>query len=212
MLFRSGFTVPSDRLARSSDEAVSAASEIGYPVVMKIVSPDIIHKSDAGGVKVGLNGPSQVRDAYELMMMRIKQREPEARLQGVLIQEMVTEGWEIIVGMTRDPQFGPMLMFGLGGIYVEVLRDVSFQLAPITAEEALEMLVGTKTYKLLRGVRGEKSVDMSLVAECVQRISQLSMDFPQIQEMDINPLKISTAKAQATAVDARIRVSAKTDS
>ncbi len=206
-----GFTVPSDRLARSSDEAVSAASEIGYPVVMKIVSPDIIHKSDAGGVKVGLNGPSQVRDAYELMMMRIKQREPEARLQGVLIQEMVTEGWEIIVGMTRDPQFGPMLMFGLGGIYVEVLRDVSFQLAPITAEEALEMLVGTKTYKLLRGVRGEKSVDMSLVAECVQRISQLSMDFPQIQEMDINPLKISTAKAQATAVDARIRVSAKTD-
>ena len=206
-----GFTVPMDRLARSADEAISFSSEIGYPVVMKIVSPDIIHKSDAGGVKVGLSGPSQVRDAYELMMMRIKEREPEARLQGVLIQEMVTEGWEIIVGMTRDPQFGPMLMFGLGGIYVEVLRDVSFQLAPITAEEALEMLVGTKTYKLLKGVRGEKSVDMALVAECVQRISQLSMDFPQIQEMDINPLKISTARAQATAVDARIRVSAKTN-
>ena len=201
-----GFTVPRDRLARTADEAISAASEIGYPVVMKIVSPDIVHKSDVGGVKVGLNGPSQVRDAFELMMMRIREREPEARLQGVLLQEMVTEGWEIIVGMTRDPQFGPMLMFGLGGIYVEVLRDVSFQLAPITGDEALEMLVGTKTYKLLKGVRGEKSVDMTLVAECVQRISQLSMDFPQIMEMDINPLKVSTARAMATAVDARVRI------
>jgi acetyltransferase len=203
-----GFTVPQAKLARTADEAVSAASVIGYPIVMKIVSPDIVHKSDVGGVKVGLTGPSQVRDAYELMMMRIHEREPNARLQGVLIQEMITEGREIIVGMTRDPQFGPMLMFGLGGIYVEVLRDVSFQLAPITAEEALEMLVGTKTYKLLQGVRGEKSVDMQLVAECIQRISQLSMDFPQIEEMDINPLKISAEGASAVAVDARIRISA----
>ena len=199
-----GFTIPQSKLARSSDEAISAASIIGYPVVMKVVSPDIIHKSDIGGVKIGLTGPSQVKDTYELMMMRIREREPSARLQGVLIQEMVAEGREIIVGMTRDPQFGPMLMFGLGGIYVEVLRDVSFQLAPITSDEALEMLLGTKTYKLLQGVRGEKSVDMQLVAECIQRISQLSMDFPQIKEMDINPLKISSEGA--TAVDARIRI------
>ena len=201
-----GFTVPQAKLARTADEAVSAASVIGYPIVMKIVSPDIVHKSDVGGVKIGLTGPSQVRDAYELMMMRIHEREPNARLQGMLIQEMITEGREIIVGMTRDLQFGPMLMFGLGGIYVEVLRDVSFQLAPITADEALEMLVGTKTYKLLQGVRGEKSVDMQLVAECIQRISQLSMDFPQIEEMDINPLKISAEGASAVAVDARIRI------
>ncbi len=203
-----GFTVPGDRLARNSDEAVSAASAIGYPVVMKVVSPDIIHKSDAGGVRVNLTGPSQVRDAYELMMMRIKEKEPNARVHGVLMQEMVTEGREIIVGMTRDPQFGPMLMFGLGGIYVEVLRDVSFQLAPITSEEALEMLFGTKTYKLLQGVRGEKSVDMQLVAECIQRISQLAMDFPMIEEMDINPLKISAEGGRAVAVDARIRIGA----
>lgn len=201
-----GFMVPRDRLARTADEAVVAASELGYPVVMKIVSPEIVHKSDLGGVKVGLSGPTQVRDAYELMMMRVKERAPDARLQGVLVQEMVSEGWEIIVGMTRDPQFGPMLMFGLGGIYVEVLRDVSFQLAPITADEALEMLVGTKTYRLLQGVRGERSVDMSLVAECVQRISQLAMDFPQIEEMDINPLKVSSERARAVAVDARIRI------
>ena len=202
-----GFTVPQDRLARTVDEAVSAASAIGYPVVMKIVSPDIIHKSDVGGVKINLGGPADVRDAYELMMARIHDHQPDARLHGVLIQEMVTEGREIIIGMTRDPQFGPMLMFGLGGIYVEVLRDVSFQLAPITTDEAFQMLVGTRIFKLLKGVRGEKSVDMKLVAECIQRISQLSMDFPMIEEMDINPLKVSAELARAVAVDARVRIS-----
>jgi acetate---CoA ligase (ADP-forming) len=203
-----GFTVPQAILSRSADEAITAAGTIGYPVVMKIVSPDITHKSDMGGVKVGLAGPSEVGDAYELMMERIRVKAPGARLQGVLMQEMVKEGREIIIGMTRDPQFGPMLMFGLGGIYVEVLRDVSFQLAPITADEAFEMLVGTKTYKLLKGVRGEKSVDMQLVAECIQRISQLSVDFPEILEMDINPLKVSAERARAVAVDARVRITA----
>jgi len=202
-----GFTIPNSVPARSAEDAVTAASNLGYPVVMKIVSPDIIHKSDVGGVKVGLAGPAEVRDAYELMTSRIRSANPEARLQGVLVQEMVTEGREIIIGMTRDPQFGPMLMFGLGGVYVEVLRDVSFQLAPITDSEAMQMLMGTKTYKLLKGVRGEKSVDMQLVAECIQRISQLSMDFPMIEEMDINPLKVSSERARAVAVDARIRIS-----
>ncbi len=202
-----GFTVPQSALARNSEDAVSAASNLGYPVVMKIVSPDIVHKSDVGGVKVGLSGPSDVRDAYELMTSRIKDAHPEARIQGVLMQEMITEGREIIIGMTRDPQFGPMLMFGLGGVYVEVLRDVSFQLAPITDEEAMQMLMGTKTYKLLKGVRGEKSVDMQLVSECIRRISQLAVDFPAIEEMDINPLKVSSGRARAVAVDARIRIS-----
>ncbi|MBN1283710.1 MAG: acetate--CoA ligase family protein [Proteobacteria bacterium] len=201
-----GFTVPKASLARSADEAASASAAIGFPVVMKIVSPDIIHKSDVGGVKVGLAGSSEVRDAYDLMIARIRLREPRARLQGVLVQEMVGGGREIIVGMTRDPQFGPMLMFGLGGVYVEVLRDVSFQLAPITRDEAFEMLIGTKTYKLLKGVRGEKSVDMELVAECIRRISQLSMDFPAIEELDINPLNVSSDRAGAVAVDARIKI------
>lgn len=202
-----GFTVPQSILARNAEDAVNASSNIGYPVVMKIVSPDIVHKSDVGGVKVGLSGAAEVRDAYELMVSRIRKAQPEARIQGVLVQEMVTEGREIIIGMTRDPQFGPMLMFGLGGIYVEVLRDVSFQLAPITHEEAMTMLMGTKTYRLLKGVRGERSVDMQLVAECIQRISQLSMDFPEIEEMDINPLKVSSVLARAVAVDARVRIS-----
>ncbi len=202
-----GFTVPKCSLARSAQDAVSAASAIGYPVVMKISSPDVIHKSDAGGVKVGLRGPSEVKDAFELMTKRVKEVVPDARIHGVLIQEMVSDGREIIIGMTRDPQFGPMLMFGLGGIYVEVLKDVSFQLAPLTSEAALQMILGTKTYNLLKGVRGEKSVDMQLVAECIQRISQLSMDFPDIQELDINPLKISSEFSRAVAVDARIRIS-----
>ncbi len=202
-----GFTIPQSSMARSAEDAITAAGNIGYPVVMKIVSPDIIHKSDVGGVKIGIAGPSEVRDAYELMTTRIKNSQPGARLQGVLVQEMIEEGREIIIGMTRDPQFGPMLMFGLGGVYVEVLRDVSFQLAPISDEEAMQMLMGTKTYRLLKGVRGEKSVDMQLVAECIQRISQLAMDFPMIEEMDINPLKVSSERARAVAVDARVRIS-----
>lgn len=207
MLAAYGFTVPQATLVLNAEDAVRAAGIIGYPVVMKIVSPDIIHKSDVGGVKLGLSGPTEVGDAYELMMARIRKSMPQARLQGVLVQEMVSDGWEIIIGMTRDPQFGPMLMFGLGGVYVEVLRDVSFQLAPISAEDAAEMLIGTKTYNLLKGVRGEESVDMQLVAECIQRISQLAMDFPMIEEMDINPLKVSSERARAVAVDARVRVS-----
>ena len=202
-----GFTVPQSAFAMNAEDAVVVASNIGYPAVMKIVSPDIIHKSDAGGVKVGISGPGGILDAYELMMSRIRKARPEARLQGVLVQEMVTEGREIVIGMARDPQFGPMLMFGMGGIYVEVLKDVSFQLAPITSEEAMRMLMGTKTYNLLKGVRGEKSADIQLVAECIQRISQLAMDFPMIVEMDINPLKVSSEKARAVAVDARIRIS-----
>ncbi len=202
-----GFTVPGGTVAHTSVDAATIASTIGYPVVMKIVSPDIVHKSDMGGVKVGLRTAGEVRDAFDLMMDRIRERAPESRIHGVFVQEMITEGREIIIGMTRDPQFGPMLMFGLGGIYVEVLKDVSFQLAPITIEEAMQMIVGTKTYKLLKGVRGEQSVDLKLVAECIQRISQLSMDFPMIQELDINPLKVSSGLARAVAVDARVRIS-----
>jgi len=202
-----GFQVPRGKVVKSPEEAAEAASEIGFPVVMKIISPDIIHKSDVGGVRTNIRSYQEVIDTYELMMIRVRNRCANARLQGIFVQEMVEDGWEVILGMTRDPQFGPMLMFGLGGIYVEVLRDVSFQLAPISSDEAVEMLVGTKTYNLLRGVRGEKPVDIQLVAECVQRLSQLSVDFPVIQEMDINPLKVSAARSRAVAVDARIRIS-----
>lgn len=198
------FNVPPGALAISVDEAVRCANEFGYPVAMKISSPDILHKSDVGGVKLGLAGPQAVEDAFELMMLGIKRKKPEAELRGVLIEKMILGGKEVILGMKKDPQFGPVLMFGLGGIFVEVLKDVSFGLAPITAEECMKMLESTRSYKLLTGVRGEKPVDISAIVLNMQRLSQLVMDFPEINEIDINPLKAGYEGDGAFVIDARI--------
>ena len=201
------FNVPAGGLAYSADEAVEIADRVTYPVAMKIVSPDILHKSDLGGVKLNISGRETVRDAYDLMMMRIGQRAPEARLEGVYIEKMCPLGRETIIGMTRDPQFGPMLMFGMGGIFVEVLKDVSFHLAPITFEEAIQMLEGTRSYKLLTGARGHAGVDLQAIARSLQRMSQLVTDFPQIVEMDINPLIVGKIGTEPIAADARISLS-----
>lgn len=198
------FHIPSGALADSAEAAVEIAERIGYPIAMKIASPDIIHKSDLGGVKLHLNSSDAVRDAYDLMMLRIPQRVPTARLQDVYVEKMCGRGREVILGMTRDPQFGPMLMFGLGGIFVEVMKDVAFHLAPITQEEAIQMLESTKSFGLLRGVRGQKSVDVQAIAEALQRISQLATDFPQITEMDINPFIVAEVGRESVAADARI--------
>jgi acetyltransferase len=140
------------------------------------------------------------------MMLRMSQRVPEARIEGAYVEKMLPRGLEVILGMNRDPQFGPLMMFGMGGILVEVLKDVSFYLAPLTAEEARQMLVGTRTYQLLRGVRGQEAVDVDAVAEALQRLSQLVTEFPQIKEMDINPLVVGPAGTVPVAVDARISV------
>ncbi|HOV73361.1 MAG TPA: acetate--CoA ligase family protein [Candidatus Hydrogenedentes bacterium] len=201
------FDVPPGRLAASADEAVAVAEHVGYPVAMKISSPDILHKSDMGGVKLSLSNADQVRDAYDLMMLRIGRRMPEARLDGVYIEQMAPRGREVIIGMTRDPEFGPMLMFGLGGIFVEVMKDVTFYLAPITAEEAMQMLVGTRSYALLKGARGEAGVDITAIANGLQRISQLVTDFPQIKELDINPFLVGPAGTAAVVADARMILS-----
>jgi acetyltransferase len=201
------FEVPAGQLATDLDQALEVAGMIGYPVAMKISSPDIIHKSDIGGVKLNLLNVDQVRDAFELMMLRIRQKMPDARLDGVYVEKMAPRGREVILGMTRDPQFGPMLMFGLGGIFVEVMKDVTFHLAPITAEEAMQMLMGTKSYALLKGARGQAAVDMSAIASGLQRISQLVTDFPQIVEMDINPFMVAQAGMPSFAADARITLS-----
>lgn len=198
------FNVPPGQLAISADDAVDVADRIGYPVAMKIASQDVIHKSDLGGVKLNLASADAVRDAFDLMMMRIPQRVPTARIDGVYLEGMVGRGREIILGMTRDPQFGPMLMFGLGGIFVEVMKDVTFHIAPITKEESLQMLRSTKSFALLRGVRGQASVDLDAIADALQRISQLVTDFPQIAEMDINPFIVSTVGGESIAADARI--------
>jgi len=201
-----GFVTPKGFIATSAEQATSIADQLGYPVVMKIWSPDILHKSDVGGVKVGLTSPQQVADAFDLMMYRIPKKEPDATIHGVLVQEMCGAGREVILGMHRDPHFGAMLMFGMGGVMVEVLKDVAFHLAPITADEAREMLVRTKTFQLLAGFRGQEGVDLDALSEAIQRISQLVTEFPQIQEMDINPYVVGPTGVTPVAVDARISV------
>jgi acetyl coenzyme A synthetase (ADP forming)-like protein len=201
-----GFVTPKGSIATTAEQAGNIADQIGYPIVMKIWSPDILHKSDVGGVKVGLNSRQQVMDAFDLMMYRIPMKQPEAQILGVLVQEMVRSGQEVILGMNRDPQFGPLMMFGMGGIFVEVLKDVSFYLAPLTAEEARQMLAGTRTYHLLKGVRGQEGVDVDAIAEALQRLSQLVTEFPQIQEMDINPFVVGPPGSTPVAVDVRMSV------
>ena len=198
------FNIPPGQVVGQSELAVETAEKIGFPVAMKIVSPDIIHKSDVGGVRLNLASAENVRDAFDLMMLRIRQRVPEARIEGVYVEKMCPKGREVILGMTRDVQFGPMLMFGLGGIFVEVMKDVTFHIAPITEEEAMQMLESTKSFALLKGVRGQGSVDLAAVATGLQRISQLVTDFPQIIEMDINPFIVGYIGTPSVVADARI--------
>ncbi len=198
------FTVPEGALARTVDEAVDVAGRVGYPVAMKIVSPDVVHKSDMGGVRLHLADADAVRDAFDLMMLRIRRALPEARLTGVYVERMCARGREVILGMTRDPQFGPMLMFGLGGIFVEVMKDVTFHLAPITNDEAMQMLLGTRSYALLEGARGQSGVDLSAIATGLQRISQLVTDFSQILELDINPFIVGQTGTDPFVADARM--------
>lgn len=199
-----GFNVPKGGLVATGDTAVELAERIGYPVVMKIVSPDVIHKSDFGGVRLNLANAEQVRDAFDLMMLRVQRRAPNANVRGVYIEQMGNRGREVILGMTRDPVFGPMLMFGLGGIFVEVMKDVTFHLAPITAGEAMQMLKSTRSYALLEGARGQASVDLEAIAEGLQRISQLVMEYPRIMELDINPFIVGDIGTTPYVADARM--------
>ncbi len=205
------FEVPEGALAMDAGQAIDIAERIGYPVAIKIASQDIIHKSDMGGVKLNLANADAVLDAYDLMMLRIGQRAPDAKIDGVYVEKMCPKGREVILGMTRDPQFGPMLMFGLGGIFVEVMKDVTFHIAPITEDEAMHMLESTKSYALLEGVRGQASVDLAAIATSLQRISQLVTDFPEIQEMDINPFMVGQPGKPSTAADARITLKPQDD-
>jgi acetate---CoA ligase (ADP-forming) len=199
---------PGGVLAPAVEDAVQKADAMGYPVVIKISSPDILHKSDVGGVKVGLADATAVKNAFESMMTQIKEKKPNAKIDGVLIEKMIMGGKEVILGLNKDPQFGPVIMYGLGGIFVEVLKDVAFGLAPLTAEEAHNMMKKTKSYRLLTGARGEKPVDIDAIVENLQRLSQLVVDFPEISEIDINPLKV--AEKGAIVVDARIIIAKNT--
>lgn len=179
--------IPPSNVARTADEAVEIASEMGYPVVLKVASPDILHKTDVGGVKVGLREATDVRDAFDLITYRAQRYLPEARLWGCLVQKMMPKGLEILIGMNRDPQFGPLVTFGLGGIYVEIIKDVAFRVAPFSRAEAQTMLKEIRTHALLDGVRGQPPVDKEAIIDALLRIGQLVQDFPEIAELDINP-------------------------
>ncbi len=199
-----GFAIPKGVLCQSRAEAVEAAEVIGFPVVMKVVSGDIVHKSDLGAVRLGIATRQEARDAYDLMMLRMRELAPNALIDGIHVEQMIPRGLEVIIGMSRDPYFGPMLMFGLGGIFVEVMKDVTFYLAPITHAEAVQMLRNTRSYAVLSGARGRPPVDLDALATCLQRISQLSKDFPGILELDINPLIVGRVGTEPVVADARM--------
>ncbi len=201
-----GFPVPKSILVNNENDAISASNNIGYPVVMKISSKDVIHKSDAGGVKVGLKNDDEVRNAFNLILHSVKTHFPDAVINGILVQEMITNSRETILGAKQDKLFGPILMFGLGGIYVEILKDVNFRLAPISESEAKVMVESIKTIGLLKGARGEKPSDLSSIVDCLLRLSQLVIDFPEIEEFDINPLLVLEEGKGSRVADVRIGI------
>ncbi len=201
-----GFSLPKSILAKTESDAVKAAKKIHFPVVMKIASPQIIHKSDAGGVKVGLKNDKEILSAFREIVKNAKKYDKKALIKGVLIVEMVKGGKEMIIGSKLEPGFGPVIMLGMGGIYVEILKDVTFRLAPVTDKEANDMISSIKTQKLLKGVRGEKPSDINKLSECIQRLSQLVTDFKEIKELDMNPVLVMEKGKGCKILDVRIGV------
>jgi len=196
--------IPKAVVVNDIAKAKEIAKEIGYPLVLKIVSPDILHKTDVGGIKVGINNEKELEDGFEDMLCNVKKYMPDADIKGISIQEMIESKKETIIGVSKDTQFGPMIMFGLGGIYVEVLKDVSFRIAPISREDAEEMIGEIKAINLLKGARGEKPSDIDSIIEVLLKVSQLVTDFPEITEMDINPLFVKEEGKGAIAGDVRV--------
>ncbi len=201
-----GLPVPNAGLATTEDEAVKLAESIGYPIVAKVVSPDIVHKSDVGGVKVGLENAEAVKKAFREIMNNVKEKAPGARVTGILIQEMVPEGLEVIVGSTRDPTFGPVLMFGLGGIFVEVLKDVSFRIAPVTKSDAETMLTEIKAAKILEGYRGTPPRDKAALVDIIVKLSKFMEDQGQVTDVDLNPIMAFEEGKGAKIADARVLI------
>jgi acetyltransferase len=199
-----GFTLPKSHLVDTADKAVKIAKQFGYPVVLKIDSPDILHKTDVGGILMDVRTEQELRKGFQSLLKQVKRHRPKAKITGIQIQKMIKGGKELILGMTLDPNFGPLIMAGLGGIYVEVLKDISFRIVPVTDEDAKEMIEELKSYLLLKGVRGEQPVNLKLVVEHIQRLSQLVNDFLEIEEMDINPILFFPGRKAPLALDARI--------
>jgi len=202
LLKQAGIPVVDTRLARSKKDAIMISKKIGFPVALKIASPDVIHKSDSGGVKLGLNNAAQVRAAYAQIIENVNRQYPGAVIHGVSVQKMVPSGTEVIVGASKDPQFGPVIMFGLGGIFVEVLKDVSFRIVPVSQRDAQEMIREIKGYPLLEGYRGKEPANIPALVQMILKISTLVNENPRIKELELNP--IFAYKDRAVAVDARI--------
>jgi len=201
-----GLPVPKADLAKSAEKAVEIAEKIGYPLVLKIVSPDIVHKSDVGGVKVGVKNAEEVKEAFNSIMSNVKDKAPDAKIAGVLIQEMVPEGLEVIVGATRDPTFGPVLLFGLGGIFVEVLKDVSFRIAPVTKFDAESMLGEIKAAKILEGYRGTPPRDKDALVDIIMKLSRFMEEQELVTDVDLNPIMAFEKGKGAAIADARVLI------
>lgn len=197
-----GIPVVETELAASRAQAVSIARRMGFPIALKIVSPDISHKTDVGGVRLGLNSLSQVGAAYSDILAAVKQKQPSAKILGIAVQKMARPGVEVIIGMSKDPQFGPVLMFGLGGILVEVLKDVSFRIVPLARRDAAEMVQEIKGLPLLQGYRGSEPVKISVLEDILLKLSDFVEKHPEIKELDLNP--IFAYSDGAVAVDARV--------
>jgi 4-hydroxybutyryl-CoA synthetase (ADP-forming) len=201
-----GFPLPKSELAKTENDAVKIAKKIGYPVVMKIASPQIIHKSDAGGVRVNLTNDDEVKSTFSEIVANAKKYNKKAEIKGVLVVEMIKGGKEMIIGSKLEPGMGPVIMLGMGGIYVEVLKDVTFKLAPVTDIEADDMIASIKMKKILEGVRGEKPSDKAKLSECIQRLSQLVTDFKEIKELDMNPVLVMENGKGCKILDVRVGI------
>jgi acetyltransferase len=200
-----GLPVTKAKLAKTEKDAVALAKEIGFPVVLKIVSPDILHKSDAGGVKVNLKDEEAVRTAFRTILENAKRYKADADIHGVLVSEMAPAGTEVICGSVNDPTFGPTVMFGLGGIFVEVLKDVTFRVAPINEETAMAMFPEVRSFAILQGARGETKRDQKALAAVLSRLSQLVSDMEdEIAETDANPVLLYEEGKGCRLVDARV--------
>src|SRR6201990_1867178 len=199
-----GIPVPKEEVAKSANDAVKTATEMGFPVVMKIVSPDILHKTEAGGVVVGVKTAAEAEKAYETILANAKKYKANAKIEGIQVQQMLAGGTEVIIGAITDGSFGKLVAFGLGGVLVEVLKDITFRLAPATKEDALSMLDGIQAHDMLKGVRGGDPVSREALAHVIVKVSQLVSDFPEIVELDLNP--VFATKQDAIAADVRIVV------
>lgn len=202
LLKQAGINVVETRLAASKEEALSISKELGYPVVLKIASADVVHKSDAGGVKLDLKTAAQAGKAYDDILKAIKKQYPEAKIQGVSVQKMAKPGIEVIIGVSKDPQFGSVMMFGLGGVLVEILKDVSFRIVPLEKRDAREMIREIKGYPVLEGYRGQAPADVASLEEMILKVSSFVEQHPEVEQLDLNP--VFAHSDGAVAVDARI--------